>query len=178
MIRFYNGRVMTFSDGVKISGDEVWTDGERIAYVGPEKPDRPAFEREIDLRGDLVMPSFKNAHTHSAMTFLRSYADDLPLNDWLYRQVFPMEAKLTPELVYEMTRIAIMEYLTSGITASFDMYMKNDAYAAANIDSGFRTVICGALNDFDADPEDIEREYLKFNSGSPLVSYILGIHAE
>ena len=97
MIRFYNGRVMTFSDGVKISGDEVWTDGERIAYVGPEKPDRPAFEREIDLRGDLVMPSFKNAHTHSAMTFLRSYADDLPLNDWLCQQVFPM----TPAVVFQ-----------------------------------------------------------------------------
>jgi 5-methylthioadenosine/S-adenosylhomocysteine deaminase len=178
MIRFYNGRLLTLDGGVKISEDEVWTDGARIAYVGPERADMPAFERQIDLRGDLVMPSFKNAHTHSAMTFLRSYADDLPLNDWLYRQVFPMEAKLTPEIVYVMTRIAIMEYLTSGITASFDMYMKNDAYAQANIDSGFRTVLCGALNDFDADPENLEREYLKFNSGSELVSYILGIHAE
>ena len=40
--------------------------------------ERPAFEREIDLGGSLVIPGFKNAHTHSAMTFLRSYADDLP----------------------------------------------------------------------------------------------------
>lgn len=124
------------------------------------------------------MPSFKDAHTHSAMTFLRSYADDLPLNDWLYKRVFPLEAKLTPEGVYAMTRLAILEYLSGGITASFDMYYHNDAYVRANIDSGFRTVICSALNDFDKDPENIEREYLKFNGCGEYIGYCLGIHAE
>ena len=88
------------------------------------------------------------------------------------------EAKLTEEAVYDLTRLGILEYLSSGITASFDMYVKNDAYAQANIDSGFRTVICAALNNFDADVENIEREYLKFNALHPLVSYRLGIHAE
>ena len=81
-------------------------------------------------------------------------------------------------MVYTFTRLGILEYLSSGITASFDMYVKNDAYAAANIDSGFRTVICSGLNNFDADPENIEREYLKFNALHELVSYRLGIHAE
>lgn len=178
MIRFYNGRTLTFGGGLKIEPGEVWTEGGRIAYVGPAREDMPAFRRQIDLAGDLVMPSFKDAHTHSAMTFLRSFADDLPLHDWLYDRVFPREAKLTAENVYDLTRLAILEYLSGGITASFDMYMRNDAYAAANIDSGFRTVICSGLNDFDRDPENIEREYLKFNSMSELVGYRLGIHAE
>ena len=178
MIRFTGGRVLRIEGGIRLTGDEVWVEGGRIVYVGPEKKEAPAFERTIQLNGDVLMPGFKNAHTHTAMTFLRSCADDMPLNDWLYKQVFPREAKLNPELVYTFTRLGILEYLSSGITASFDMYFHNDAYAQANIDSGFRTVICSAMNNFDRDVENVEREYLKFNALHELVSYRLGIHAE
>lgn len=178
MIRFYNGKTLSFAGGIKVSDNEVWVDGSSIVYVGPAKEDMPTFQRQIDLKGDLLMPGFKDAHTHTAMVFLRSYADDLPLQDWLYNKVFPHEAKLTPEAVYQFTRLGIMEYLSSGITASFDMYYHNEAYAKANVDCGFRTVICSAMNDFDADPTNIEREYLHFNSYNELVSYKLGIHAE
>ena len=178
MIRFVNGRVLRFAGEMRLTGDEVWTDGGEIAYVGPARADAPVFERTVNLNGDVLMPGFKNAHTHTAMTFLRSYADDMPLNDWLYKQVFPHEAKVTPEMLYVFTKLGILEYLSSGITASFDMYFHNDAYAQANIDSGFRTVICAALNNFDKDVENIEREYLKFNALDELVSYRLGIHAE
>lgn len=178
MIRFYNGRTLSFGGGIKITEDEVWVDGGRIVYVGPAKEDMPAFRRQIDLKGDLLMPGFKNAHTHTAMVFLRSYADDMPLQEWLYDKVFPHEGKLTPEAIYEFTRLGIMEYLSSGITASFDMYFHNEAYAKANVDCGFRTVICSAMNDFDSDITNIEREYLRFNNYDELVSYRLGIHAE
>ena len=178
MIRFYNGRVLCFGDGMGIRDGEVWTDGGLIAYVGAPRTDVPEFERQIDLKGDLLIPGFKNAHTHTAMTFLRSYADDMPLQPWLYEKVFPMERKLNADAVYTLTKLGIMEYLSSGVTASFDMYYQNEAYAKANVDCGFRTVICSALNDFDADPENIEREFLRFNSYDPLVSYRLGIHAE
>ena len=178
MIRFYNGRVLSFGEGLNISDDEVWVDGGRIVYVGPEKGDMPPFSRQIDLKGDLLMPGFKNAHTHTAMVFLRSYADDLPLQEWLYDKVFPHEARLSAGAVYEFTRLGILEYLSSGITASFDMYYHNEAYARANVDCGFRSVICSAMNDFDADPTNIEREYLRFNSYDELISYKLGIHAE
>ncbi len=178
MIRFYNGKTLSFAGGIIVSDNEVWVDGSSIVYVGPAKEDMPTFQRQIDLKGDLLMPGFKDAHTHTAMVFLRSYADDLPLQDWLYNKVFPHEAKLTPEAVYQFTRLGIMEYLSSGITASFDMYYHNEAYAKANVDCGFRTVICSAMNDFDADPTNIEREYLRFNSYNELVSYKLGIHAE
>ena len=178
MIRFYNGKTLSFGGGIKLSDDEVWVDGSSIVYVGPAREDMPAFQRHIDLKGDLLMPGFKDAHTHTAMVFLRSYADDLPLQDWMYNKVFPYEAKLTPEAIYQFTRLGIMEYLSSGITASFDMYFYNEAYAKANVDCGFRTVICSAMNDFDADPTNIEREYLRFNNYNELVSYKLGIHAE
>ena len=177
MIRFYNGRVLSFVNGTEITNNEVWTDGS-ICYVGPKKAAMPQFEREIDLKGDLLLPGFKNAHTHSAMTFLRSMADDMPLDRWLNEQVFPREAKLSPDMLYVMTKLAIMEYLSSGITSSFDMYFHNDAYVKANVDAGFRTVICGALNNFDRDITALEREYLHFNDCSELISYRLGFHAE
>ena len=178
MIRFYNGRVLTLAGGMAATSDEVWTDAERIAYVGPARADAPAFRREIDLRGDLLLPGFKNAHTHSAMTALRSYADDLPLREWLFDRVFPLEARLTPAHVYAFTRLAILEYLTSGITASFDMYFHPDAYVQANVDCGFRTVLCGAVSAMTDDRTKLERDFLRFNAHHPLISYRLGFHAE
>lgn len=64
------------------------------------------------------------------MTALRSYADDLPLNEWLNEQIFPVEAKMTPEDIYELSRLAILEYLTSGVTAVFDMYLTPESIAS------------------------------------------------
>ena len=177
MIRFYNGKVLTMEGAPAITEQEVWVDGSAIAYVGPAKADAPTFDREIDLKGDLLMPGFKNAHAHSAMTFLRSYADDLPLQSWLFDKVFPLEAKLTPDDVYALTKLAILEYLAGGITSAFDMYYKREAFAQAAIECGFRMVLCGALAAGDDwSVGDADCEY--FNSLHPLISYIPGIHAE
>ena len=178
MIRFYNGKTLIFSGGAHLTDDEVWTEGGEIVHVGPARDENPAFEREIDLNGDLLSPGFKNAHAHTAMVFLRSLADDMPLDTWLSEQVWPNEAKLDAEAVYDLTKLGVLEYLSSGVTAAFDMYRINDAVAQSYIDCGFRAVLCAALNDFDADPENIEREYLRFNALHPLIGYRLGIHAE
>lgn len=175
-LRFYNAKILTMQDEKIIEG-ELHTDGGKISFIGENAPSGE-FDREIDLNGDLIIPGFKNAHTHTAMTFLRSFADDLPLNDWLYEQVFPHEAKLTEEAVYAFTQLGNMEYLTSGITASFDMYMKLPAYVKACADMGFRSVLCGSINDFGGTVESIEEEYNTYNSGDPLISYQLGFHAE
>ena len=174
MIRFFNGRTLTMARGVTVTTDEVWTDGDKIAYVGPAPETLPAFEREIDLGGDLVMPGFKNAHAHAGMSFVRSYADDVPLQPWLFEQIFPLEAKLTPEAVYAFTKLSILEYLTSGITAGFDMYYFREAIAQAGIDCGFRTVLCGG----GGSAQQLEAEYRKFNALHPLISYQLGLHSE
>lgn len=198
MLRFYNGKVLTMQDMEIHTDYEVWVEEDKILYVGPplnskrgleekskrndiesyEEIPKVIFEREIDLNGNLLMPGFKNAHTHSPMTFLRSYADDLPLQEWLHQQVFPMEAKLTPEMIYEFTRLAILEYLTSGITASFDMYVEPEANAGANVDMGFRTVLCGTINDFKDTIPELEGFYKKYNQYHPLIRYQLGFHAE
>lgn len=178
MIRFYNGRVLSFEHGAHISEVEVWTDGGRISYVGSAPQTLPEFERQIDLRGDLLIPGFKNAHTHSGMTFLRSLADDMPLDRWLSDQVWPREAHLNPDGLYVMTRLAVMEYLSSGITSCFDMYFHNDAFARACIDSGFRAVLCGDMNNFDSDYTLLEDKFLRYNKTHELISYRLGFHAE
>ena len=180
MIRFYNGKILTFENEneVKISEAEVWTDGAVICRVGETPETLPQFEREIDLRGDLLIPGFKNAHTHSGMTFLRSLADDMPLDKWLSEQVWPHEARLSPDGLYVMTRLAVMEYLTSGITSCFDMYFHNDAFVRACIDSGFRAVLCGDMNNFDRDYTELEDKFLRYNKTHELISYRLGFHAE
>lgn len=181
MIRFKNGRVLTMTNGIEVENLEVWVDNDKIAFVGTpddEMLKSTAFEREIDLEGNLLMPSFKNAHTHSAMTFLRSFADDMPLQDWLFKQVFPMEAKLTGDAVYWLSKLAILEYLTSGVTANFDMYFEHEDYVKAHIESGFRTVLCGSVSGDKSNIQRLEGYYNRFNDIDPLVSYRLGFHAE
>ena len=179
-VRFYNARILTMADGFRIRAGEVWVKGSKIIHVGLEEEESEplCWDREIDVQGNLLMPGFKDAHTHSAMTFLRSFADDLPLQEWLHQKVFPMEAKLTPEDIYHLCRLAILEYLTSGITANFDMYLTPDTMVQASVDCGFRTVICGAVNDFTQSVEEMDRWYQKYNHYHELIGYRLGFHAE
>lgn len=176
MIRFYNGRLLSFKNGFEITDDEVWTNGSEITFVG-KNHDKKA-DREIDLNGNLLMPAFKNAHTHSAMTFARSLADDLPLQPWLYDMIFPMEAKLNESDIYTLSRLAFLEYLSSGISACFDMYYYPEAMAKASVDAGFRTVMCGAVNNFKESVSLLDEYYQKYNSYNELISYRLGFHAE
>ncbi|MDD6603530.1 MAG: amidohydrolase [Eubacteriales bacterium] len=173
MIKFTNGLVL--NKDFEITNDDVYVDGDRIVAVGNS---HLQADRVYDLKGNLLMPSFKNAHTHSAMTFARSFADDLPLQPWLYDMIFPLEAKLVDEDIYDLSRLAFLEYLTSGITACFDMYYFPEAMAKASVDFGFRTVMTCGLNNFKEDLEKLEEYYNKFNSYHPLISYKLGFHAE
>lgn len=178
MIRFYNGKTLSLKNGFEITTDEVWTDGSRIAYIGASKTDSTVFEREIDLKGNLLMPSFKNAHTHSAMTFGRSFSDDMPLQEWLYNKIFPLEDKLCGDDIYKLSKLAFLEYLTSGISACFDMYYFPENMARASVDTGFRTVMCGAVNNFKESAALLEEYYNRYNNYDELISYQLGFHAE
>ena len=184
--RFYNAKILTMAGNFSITEGELWVEGNRITYIGQSMNDNaiklPNFDREIDVKGNLIMPGFKNAHTHSAMTFLRSYADDLPLLDWLNKQIFPMEAKINGEDMYHLSKLAILEYLTSGITANFDMYFCPEDVSQASIDMGFRTVLCAGINEFTGSTEEnlnnLESWYQKFNHWNDLISYNLGFHGE
>lgn len=180
-IRFYNARILTMAEGSAVFTGELWVRDNKIAYAGESKESDMVWDREIDAKGNLLMPGFKNAHTHSGMTFLRSYADDLPLLDWLSEQVFPMEAKLNEEHIYHLSKLAILEYLTSGITANFDMYLTPNTVAQASADCGFRTVMVGGINDYNQSVEELEDWFLTYNNKdlyNGLISFQLGFHAE
>ncbi|MCH5256436.1 MAG: amidohydrolase [Lachnospiraceae bacterium] len=186
-IRLHNARILTMKDNKIIQG-EIWVQDERILYVGDGTDTEKVYsklnlqsiiwDREIDCQGNLLMPGFKDAHTHSGMTVLRSYADDLPLSDWLNKQIFPVEAKLDGEMIYHLTKLAVLEYLTSGITAIFDMYLTPETIADACVDMGMRCVQVGAVNNFSQSVEFVETMFNKLNSKHNLISYILGFHAE
>lgn len=172
MIKFTNGRII--DKDFNIVEKDVYVDGNKIVNIGGEMP----CDEVYDLGGNLLMPSFKNAHTHSAMTFARSYADDLPLHEWLNNMIFPMEAKLTGEDIYNLSQLAFLEYLTSGVTACFDMYYFPEEYAQACVDFGFRSVMTSGLNNFKENLDLLEEYYNKYNNFDELVSYKLGFHAE
>lgn len=192
-IRIYNARILTMEPGRKIFSGEIGIEDGRIIYVNEEKEkdravqtaevvkdrDSKGWDKEIDACGNLIMPGFKNAHTHSPMTFLRSYADDMKLQEWLFDKVFPAEAELKSDDIYWLTKLAVMEYLTSGITSVFDMYkLKKDSARAAE-ETGFRMVFCGDMNDFGGTVEEMEEDYICYNKDEEsLLSYQIGFHAE
>ena len=188
--RFYNARILTMVTTDIMQG-ELWVQDDKILYVGKGGDaaaicqslsiDSILWDREIDCGGNLLMPGFKNAHTHSAMTFLRSRADDMPLSKWLNEQVFPMEAKLDGEMIYHLTKLAVLEYLTSGITSIFDMYLTPETTAKACVEMGMRCVQVGAVSGqdhFEASLAKMEERYHTLNELDPLHSYFIGFHAE
>lgn len=186
-IRLYNARILTMEEDKPIFYGEVWVQDNRIVYIAEEEevqtvcgPDFPKlkWDREIDCEENLLMPGFKNAHTHSPMTLMRSLADGLPLQEWLETKIFPLEAKLSKEDIYEFTQLAILEYLTSGVTAICDMYMFPDTVAKACKDMGMRCVLSCGLNDFVLSIEQTESLYTELNHYDSLISFKLGCHAE
>ena len=191
--RFYNARILTMETDRLITG-ELWVQDGKILYVGDgsdtdgvcaggqgAEDGKSRWDREIDCGGNLLMPGFKNAHTHSGMTLLRSYADDLPLQDWLFKQVFPIEDKMDGEMIYHLTKLAVLEYLTSGITSIFDMYLTPETTAKACVDMGMRCVqVSGTSGQTDFEPSLrlLEQRYQALNHDDPLLSYFIGFHAE
>lgn len=187
-IRFYNAKILTLTalETFQVVEGELWVKGNTICYIGNgsdmaetmKKEEISAWEREIDVKGNLLLPGFKNAHAHTYMTFLRSYADDLPLQEWLYQMCFPKEDKLTTENIRPLEVLGIMEYLTSGITTSFDMCYFPPVYAQVAAQCGFRAVQVSGVNSFGGSAVVVEENYLKVNETSDLTSFMIGFHAE
>lgn len=178
-LRFYNARIMTMVTPGEIIWGEIQVQNDKILYVGEEKKDKDCiWDREIDCQGNLLMPGFKNAHAHSGMVVFRSLCDDLNLQDWLHNEIFPREAQMTGEDCYELTRLANLEYLTSGITAAADMYLTPDTIAEACKDMGMRCVLVSGLNKFGPPIPVMEERFQNLNHKYDLVSFKLGVHAE
>ena len=176
IILFKNARILTMADEDKIFFGEVLTKDNLIEYVGSKYEGNLKPDRVIDCEGNLLMPGFKNAHAHTAMVFARSYADDLPLHEWLFNKIFPLEEKFVDGDIYHLTKCGILEYLSSGITAAFDMYFKPPEIIKASEEMGFRSVILATSL---SEPISLLRErYLTLNKKDSLISYHIGIHAE
>ena len=203
-IRLYDARILTMTNNTDISFGEVWicdslierviiydeyssdtfknnqTDGSYT--VGLISDGNITFDEQIDCMGNLIMPGFKNCHAHGPMTFLRSYSDDLPLQKWLNDKIFPAEAKLKDNDIYVLMKLAILEYIKSGITVSFEMYFHPEQIAKACIDMGYRTVISGTVFGTDGTKgeaiDTLRNDYEQFHDCHSLVDYRIGFHSE
>jgi len=172
-----NAKILTLQDNEDIFDGELAVDGDAISFVGKKAP-KGSYDQTIDCGGNLLMPGFKNAHTHSAMSFARSLADDLALHEWLFDKIFPLEAKIQSQDQFELSKVSILEYLTSGMTACFDMYYNPEEMAKASLQMGFRTVLLGTVTKYRESVEEMKESYRRINGRSPLISYRLGYHAE
>lgn len=121
--------------------------GGAVLAVGPRARVAPAWApgRTIDLGEALLMPGLVNAHTHASMTLMRGLADDLPLMQWLTQHIFPVEQKLTPELVHLGALLGCAEMLRTGTTGFCDMYLMEEAVARAADQAGLRARVGEAL---------------------------------
>lgn len=113
-----------------------------LTYVGPTPDDLGEYEEIIDAEGRIVMPGLVNTHGHTAMSLLRGYADDLPLQEWLETKMWPLEAQFTAEHVRWGTSLSIVEMLKTGTTTFVDMYDHMDTVAELVSTSGMRARLC------------------------------------
>lgn len=180
MIRIYNGKILKFIDnGIELTPDELWIKNQKIVYIGPAQNESPDFEKTINLEGNILMPGFSNAHTHSLMILFRSMFNRKPLFEWL-KCVSPLEKMITQEDAYVIAKFAIMNYLMNGVTSTFDMCPMRyvETYINANIDSGFRTSVCCAISlNSRKRLDSVESLYCRYNNFNPLIRYLLGFHS-
>ena len=116
----------------------VGIEGDKIDYIGIEKPQKN-YGEEYDGNKKLLSAGFVNLHTHSPMTLLRGYAENLPLDRWLNERVFPFEDRLNCDRAYYGTMLSIAEMLACGTTSFTDMYFFGDGVIKAVIESGAKT---------------------------------------
>ena len=111
-----------------------------ILDVGPaeELACRWQPRERLDLGNMLVLPGLVNAHSHAAMTFLRGLADDMPLMEWLTGRIFPVEARLTADIVRTGSLLGFAEMLRTGTTACMDMYLFEGAVLEVAEQAGLR----------------------------------------
>ena len=161
--------------------------GERIVGVGRRAAIDRQFQaaRRLDRPQDLVAPGLINTHTHAPMTLMRGVADDLRLQDWLEKFIFPVEAKMvSAEFVRWGTRLACLEMLLGGTTTYADMYYFEEVIAEATEAAGMRgvlgqTIIRFPVPDAKTPDEGLQRteSFLERYRGHPLITAAVAPHA-
>ena len=123
------GRVLHDAD-VAISGDTIVAVGQAPVDFRPQET--------VDAAGHIVMPGFFNAHTHSPMTLVRGYAEDLPLDRWFNERIWQVESALTAEDVYWGAALAAAEMIRAGVVGFADHYFYMDRVGEVVLQSGLR----------------------------------------
>jgi 5-methylthioadenosine/S-adenosylhomocysteine deaminase len=182
------GTVVTM-DGTRAIYDDgvVVVKGDTIIAVGPRRELEAKYQasQTIDAKGKLVLPGFINGHTHVPMTLFRGLHDDVTLNDWLYKYIFPAEKKnVNEEFVRWGTRLAAAEQIRAGVTTFADMYYFEDAVAEETKAAGMRGVLGETFIDFPAPDNKTEAEMLSYTEkflkkwqGDPLIHASIAPHS-
>jgi len=160
------GTVVTM-DGLRTIIDDgaVAVRGDTIVAVGPRAELESKYQPKatMDATGKLVLPGFINGHTHVPMTLFRGLHDDVTLDEWLRKYIFPAEAKnVNEEFVRWGTRLAAAEQIRSGITTFADMYYFEDAIAEETKTAGMRGILGETFIDFPAPDNKTEAEMLGY----------------
>jgi 5-methylthioadenosine/S-adenosylhomocysteine deaminase len=183
-----NGIVVTVDGGNRvITPGAVAIDGTDIVAVDSADNIRRQFRgREtIDASGQVVMPGLVNTHTHAPMVLFRGLADDLALQDWLTKYIFPAEAKVvSPEFVRAGTRLAALEMIESGTTTFADMYYFEEEIAKETKAAGLRGVLGETVIQFPvadaktpADALARAETFIKTFKNDPLITPAVAPHA-
>ena len=139
---------------------------------------------QVDGAGKIVLPGLINTHTHLSMVLFRGYADDMQLQDWLQKKIWPLEGRLTGEACYKGALLGCAEMIMSGTTTFMDMYFHLEDVARAVDESGLRAFLSyGIIDLFDpakakAEQEKSRQLYEFFRKlGSSRIRFALGPHA-
>src|SRR6202790_3904785 len=174
------GTVVTMNAERRIIEDgAVAVNGDTIVAVGSRANIEAKYAAAQPIRADgkLVLPGFINGHTHVPMTLLRGLRDDVALDEWLRKYIFPAEAKnVTEEFVRWGTRLAAAEQIRGGVTTFADMYYFEDAIAEETKAAGMRGVLGETFIDFPAPDNksgaamlEYTEKFLKKWQGDPLI---------
>src|SRR5579875_1137167 len=185
----WSGRYVITMDASRrvIENGAVAIRADRIVAVGSRAEIDRRFEarQRLDRPDAILAPGLINTHTHAAMSLFRGIADDLKLQDWLNRFIFPAEAKnLSPEFVRWGTRLGALEMLLGGTTTFTDMYYFEDVVAEVAKEAGIRGVLGETIIGFavadaktPADSLRFTERYLTRFRNDPLITPAVAPHA-
>ena len=161
-----NGQVLTLGEACKVyEPGLVLIHNHRIVYVGfdgKRAPDYQAKEK-LDAGGSIVMPTFLNGHNHAGMSLYRGLGNDLDLDEWLNRVVWPLETKhCTAPNVYLGTMLSAIEMIRSGVSFFADMYFFQDEVATVCEELGMRVILGEGVLDFPTPNSKTPEECLKY----------------
>lgn len=157
----------------------IYIKDKNIFHIGDELKDFN-FDKVIDGSGMVALPGLINTHTHLAMTLFRNYADDMKLEDWLFKKIFPLEDKLMGEDVYYGSKLGLIEMIKSGTTCFLDMYFFVEDTLKAINESKIRACISRGLTSGegeDAKIQEVRDLYGKYNDYEGRIKIMVGPHA-